>query len=116
MKLLYACQLHNAGEKARAAALMDEVLAANDEALKGGADWPHVPLQNVTIHALRGDVPAALDWLERAYQAGWRDARTTRVFPLWASLQREPRFERLAARIEADVAAMRARADYAGLP
>ena len=116
VKLLHAYQLHKDGEKARASALMDQVQAANEEAIRGGADWIYPPLQNVTIHAIRGDVTAALDWLERAYQAGWKDARTTRLVPMWASLQREPRFERLVARMEADVTAMRARADYSGLP
>ena len=116
VKLLHAYQLHQQGEKARARALMDQVLADNEEAIRGGADWMHPPLQNVTIYATRGDVPAALDWLERAYQAGWRDARTTRLAPMWAPLRREPRFEQLVARMEADVAAMRARADYSGLP
>ena len=118
VKLLHAYQLHKERQKAkaRAAALMDQVLADNEEAIKGGADWLYPPIQNVTIYATRGDVTAALDWLERAYQAGWRDARTTRLMPMWTSLQREPRFERLVARMEADVAAMRARADYSGLP
>jgi hypothetical protein len=35
---------------------------------------------------------------------------------MWESLRREARFERLVVRMEADVAAMRARADYKGLP
>jgi Tfp pilus assembly protein PilF len=116
VKLLHAYRLHTEGQKVRAAALMDQVLAANEEAIKAGADWLYPPIQNVTIYATRGDVTAALDWLERAYQAGWRDARTTRLLPMWAPLQREPRFERLVARMDADVAAMRARADYSGLP
>ena len=116
VKLLYAYQLHTKGQKARAAALMDEVLAANMEAIAAGADWLIPPIQNVTIHAIRGESAAALDWLERAYTAGWRDARTSRLMPMWASLWREPRFEQLVARMEADVAAMRARADYSGLP
>jgi hypothetical protein len=116
VKLLHAYQLHIDGQKAAAAALMDQVLAANDEAIKGGADWLHPPMQNVTIYAIRGDTDAALDWLERAYEAGWRDPRTTQLIPMWATLQREPRFAQLVARMEADVAAMRARADYSGLP
>jgi hypothetical protein len=35
---------------------------------------------------------------------------------MWAVLRGDPRFERLVARMEADVAAMRAKADYSGLP
>ena len=95
---------------------MDQVLAASEEAIKGGADWLYPRIQIATVHAIRGNVPAALDWLERAYQAGWKDPRIARMFPMWASLRREPRFEKLVAQMEADVAAMRARADYSGLP
>jgi hypothetical protein len=37
------------------------------------------------------------------------------IDPLFASLQSEPRFTALLSRIQRDVAAMRARADYSGL-
>ena len=116
VKLVHAYQLHKEGQKARASELMDQVLAASEEAIKGGADWLYPRIQIATVHAIRGDVPTALDWLERAYQAGWKDPRIARMLPMWASLRREPRFEQLVARMEADVAAMRARADYSGLP
>jgi TolB-like protein len=116
VKLLYAYQLHNEGQKARASELMDQVLAFDEEAIRGGADWPFPRLQNATIYAIRGDVPTALDWLERAYQAGWKDPRIARMLPMWMPLRGDPRFEQLVGRMEADVAAMRARADYSGLP
>jgi hypothetical protein len=116
VKLLYAYQLHTKGQTACGRQLMDEVLASNKEAIASGVDWLVYPIQNVTIHAIRGEVALALDWLERAYNAGWRDARTSRLMPMWASLRPEPRFEQLVKRMEADVAAMRARADYSGLP
>jgi hypothetical protein len=61
-------------------------------------------------------VPNALDWLERAYQAGWKDPRMARMVPMWARLRGTPRFEQLVAKMDADLAAMRARADYSGLP
>jgi eukaryotic-like serine/threonine-protein kinase len=116
VKLVHAYQLHKEGQKARASELMDQVLAASEEAIKGGADWLYPRIQIATVHAIRGDVPTALDWLERAYQAGWKDPRIARMLPMWASLRREPRFEKLVAQMEADLAAMRARADYSGLP
>ena len=81
-----------------------------------GADWPMVFMQNAAVHALRGESAAALDELDRAYAAGWRDGRTLAIDPFFASVRGEPRFTQLLSRIEADVAAMRARADYSGLP
>ena len=51
-----------------------------------------------------------------AYEAGWKDPRMARLLPMWVPLRGDPRFEQLVARMEADVAAMRARADYSGLP
>ena len=94
---------------------MDQVLAASQEAINGGNDTLGPPLQMASIFAIRGDTKTALDGFERAYAAGWRDARTTRLNPMWASLRGEPRFQQLVARIESDVTAMRARADYSGL-
>ena len=116
VKLLDAYQLHKEGQTARASALMDQVQDASEEAIRSGADWAFPRLQLATVHAIRGDVPTALDWLERAYQAGWTDPRTARMLPMWMPLRNNPRFEQLVARMEADVAAMRARADYSGLP
>jgi hypothetical protein len=72
-------------------------------------------MQNAAVHALRGETAAALDELDRAYRAGWRDGRLLAIDPLVASLRAEPRFKKVLADIAADVAAMRARADYAGL-
>ena len=73
-------------------------------------------MQNAAVHALRGESAATFDELDRAYEAGWRDGRTLAIDPLFASVRAEPRFRQLLARIQADVDAMRTRADYSGLP
>jgi TolB-like protein/tetratricopeptide (TPR) repeat protein len=114
-KLLHAYHQQTAGQTAAAAAAMEEILKANQKAIDDGVEWAIPFVQNAAIHALRGESAAALDWLDRAYDAGWRDARTSALDPLLVSIRREPRFARFVSRIEADVAAMRARADYSGL-
>jgi serine/threonine protein kinase/tetratricopeptide (TPR) repeat protein len=116
VKLLHAYQLHRAGSTQEAAKIFDAILDANRKSLLGGADWPMAFMQDAVIHALRGKAVTALDALDRAYEAGWRDGRTLAIDPMFTSLQSEPRFKQLVSRIEADVAAMRARADYSGLP
>jgi len=116
VKLAHAYYLGRGGDTARAGKLFDEILAANQKALTAGADWPMVFMQNAAVHALRGEPTAALDELDRAYQAGWRDGRLLAIDPFFESVRSEPRFRDMLSRIEADVAAMRARADYSKLP
>jgi len=116
VRLLHAYHLQTAGQTVPSTAIMSEILVANQQAIDDGADGPTPLMQNAAIHALRGDSTAALDSLDRAYSAGWRDGRTLAIDPLFASIRGEPRFTQLLARIKGDVAAMRARADYSGLP
>jgi len=51
-----------------------------------------------------------MDWLERAHQVGYRDYRWPRRDPFLRTLDGDPRFTRLLAQMEAEVAAMRRRA------
>jgi TolB-like protein len=116
LKLAHAYHLQRGGSTAEAGKILDTVLAANRQALIGGADWPMAFMQIAAVHALRGEMTPALDELDHAYAAGWRDGRTLAIDPLLAPVRSEPRFKALLARIEADVTAMRARADYSALP
>ena len=116
VKLAHAYHLHRRGASAGARKIMDDILTTNRRAVADGADWPPVFMQNGAVHALQGQGSAALDELDRAYAAGWRDWRTLAIDPFFTSVRSEPRFTRLLSRIESDVAAMRARADYSRLP
>jgi tetratricopeptide (TPR) repeat protein len=115
VKLAHAYHLHRRGASADARKIMDQVLATNRRALADGADWPTMFMQNAAVYALQGQGQAALDELDRAYASGWRDGRTLAIDPFFTSVRSEPRFTQLLTRIESDVAAMRARADYSGL-
>jgi TolB-like protein/TPR repeat protein len=99
------------GETNRAQPLIAAALAANRDALAAGdrSFGPHY--ENAALFAMRGDRSAALDALERAERAGWKDAMILQRDPLLASLTPEPRFKELVARIESTVKDMRARAD-----
>ena len=69
------------GRPREAATILDEIAAANRKSLMTGVNWPMVFVQNGAIHALRGESTAALDELDRAYAAGWRDGRTLAIDP-----------------------------------
>jgi len=116
VRLAHAYHLQRAGATVEAGKIVDEILEANRKSLLAGADSPLVAMENAAVHALRGQPNEALDELDRGYAAGWRDGRTLAIDPLFASVREEPRFKRMLSRIEADVAAMRARADYSRLP
>ena len=116
VKLAHAYHLHRRGASADARKIMDQVLATNRRALADGADASNLFMQNAAVYALQGQGPSALDELDRAYAAGWRDGRTLAIDPLFTLVRSEPRFTQLVSRIESDVAAMRARADYSAFP
>jgi TolB-like protein len=62
--------------------------------------WIHTCAENAL---LRGEVEQSLDRLERAVEAGWRDYYLREHDPVWNSLQNEPRYRTLMARVKADV-------------
>ena len=102
--------LHRGGQQARADKLWDEALAADSADLAKGHDNPDRPIEIAAIHAIRGEIRGALDWLERGYDAGWRDYRITNRDPFFAGLREEPRFRALLTRMESDVRTMQQRA------
>lgn len=85
VKLAHAYYLHRRGATTEAGRILDGILAENRRALTDGADWPVVFMQNAAVYALEGQPATALDELDRAYAAGWRDGRT------WRSTLSSPR-------------------------
>jgi hypothetical protein len=67
-------------------------------------------MELAAISAVEGRTDAALEWLERGYRAGWKDARFLNLDPFFAPVRREPRYRALAAAMTRDVAEMRKRA------
>ncbi len=106
----YAHTLLKAGFSQRAESLFDESVAFNRQALAAGDELFGIPYEVAAIAAVRGSTEEALDWLERAYEAGLRQAALVELDPMLDALRDEPRFEELIARIRRDVEAMRAQA------
>jgi hypothetical protein len=95
---------------AEAKRLLSAASAADRRHLDGGNDFWLVPFDLACVHAIEGDKDGAFQWLERAYEAGWRGWPQASWSPPLDPLRGDPRFTRLMARIDADVAAMRTRA------
>ena len=67
-------------------------------------------MELAAINAIEGRTAEALDWLERGYRAGWKDARFLGIDPFFAPVRREPRYLAVTAAMRQDVAEMRRRA------
>ena len=106
----YAYWLGARGEPQRAARLAAESLEDAQKALAAGNQSPRVPLEIAAVHLLRSDPARAIDWLQRGYDAGWRNYRTLARDPVFDALHDEPKFQALLERTQSDVATMRQRA------
>jgi eukaryotic-like serine/threonine-protein kinase len=105
--LAYA--LLRTGHRERSQDLLAQALEENRKVIGSGADHPSLFIEAAAIHATRGDHAAALGALERAYQGGWREHATLVLIPMLDGLRTEERYQRLVARMRADVEAMRRR-------
>jgi TolB-like protein len=104
-----------AGVPARAQPLVDAALAANRRASEGGDRSFGLLYENAALALMRGERKAALDWLDRAYAAGLRDAASLQHDPMLASVWTDGRFVALLERMRKDVREMRARVDLGEL-
>ena len=62
------------------------------------------------IASVRGQIDAAVAWMEEAYAHGRRETGLLRVDPPLANALRDPRFQRVLQRMDADLARMREKA------
>ena len=110
LRALYALTLHRRGDDKRATELWRQAAAAAQRSVTAGDEGPGGPMQLAAISAIQGHTAAAMDWLERGYRAGWRDARVLKLDPFFASVQQEPRYRAVIASITQDIGEMRKRA------
>ncbi len=75
---------------------------------QGERDWG-LEWDLATIYAARGESEKAMDWFERAYEGGFRFSRWPPVDPAFDEFRDHPRYQAVMAKMESEIAAMRAR-------
>jgi tetratricopeptide (TPR) repeat protein len=99
------------GEPGACAKIALDAIPEIEAAIASGDERPEQPRQLAVAHALRGSSTDALAWLERAFEAGWRDHRWDAIDPAFDGIRSSAGFVALAARTRESVAAMRQRAE-----
>jgi hypothetical protein len=89
--------------------LLDEAEQAALRLWKQGLETPLLPVELAAIRALQKDHDGAMEWLQRAYDSGWRMPWWIRLDPLLENLHADPRFNQLVGRMEDDVRRARER-------
>jgi len=110
LRSLYALTLHRRGDEKQAAELWRQSADAANRSLKAGAEGANAPMELAAINAIEGHADEAMDWLERGYRAGGKDARVVELDPFFASVRQAPRYRAVLASMKQDVADMRRRA------
>jgi hypothetical protein len=106
-RVRYAYFAARSGDRKRATGLLEEAHRVAEKHWNAGVDTPLLPVEFAAIHALRGDVNGGLEWMQRAYDRGWRFPASSKADPMLANLRTDARFGQLIARMEADLARMR---------
>ncbi len=75
--------------------------------IQAGDSWPSSYLQVASLQAAYGDHSAALDTIEQLYPAGFRDHRMLMLWPTFAALLSDERFQSEIARMQQDIAQQR---------
>ena len=115
IRMRYAYALRKRGDVARATLLLDEAERIAREKREKGDQNPSVRVELAAAAMLRGDPSRAVEWLEEAYDAGFRDYGSLERDPILAPLRGDAKFEEILDRIRTDVEGQRARARERGL-
>ena len=115
VRLRYAYALQKRGESARSKVLVVEAERYARERIAAGDDTPVQRVELAAAAALRGEADPALEWLERAFEAGYRDYGFLERDPIFRPLGSHAGFVRVIDRMRRDVEAQRERARTRGL-
>jgi TolB-like protein len=111
----YALLTASTGDSAHARPLLDEALRVNLAMIANGSHAPSRRIDIAASQVARGDRDAALEWIERAYEAGYRAHRLLRQDRAFRLLHGDARFSALLARMEQASARERARVAAEGI-
>jgi eukaryotic-like serine/threonine-protein kinase len=111
----YAYILINRGEHERADSLLSEELERLNRMIEDGHESPAIYAVVAAIHSLTGDYNSALEWLEIAYEKGYRFPYIIERNPLFDGIRNQPRYKQLIEKMHDDITRMRERADFSGL-
>lgn len=114
-RVRYAYALRRRGETRRMKALLSEAQDQARRRVDGGDETPLWRVELGAIAALNRDDGTAMDWLSRAYDAGYRDYGLLERDPALATLRSTPRFAAMLDAMRRDVAAQRQTAREQGL-
>jgi serine/threonine protein kinase/tetratricopeptide (TPR) repeat protein len=106
-RLRYAYALARRGDLKRAAALAAEAERWARAKIAGGDETPVWRVELAAIHALRKTYRSALQTLDRAYDAGYREYGLLERDPIFAPLRTDRDFRALLDRMRRDVATQR---------
>jgi tetratricopeptide (TPR) repeat protein len=98
------------GQPEQARELFRRSMSRDERVLQRGSEHFAPRYDLARIHAVQGNTEEAYQWLEQAIDAGWRHYYTYMgpQDPLLANLQGDERFQRMMARVKAQVDSMRA--------
>ncbi|MGH9312588.1 MAG: protein kinase domain-containing protein [Vicinamibacterales bacterium] len=115
VRVRYAYALTKRGDSARGKALLADAERAARGRIEAGNEMPTWLVELAAVYALRRDDAAALEWLSRAFDAGYRDYGLLERDPIFAPLRGVERFRGVIDRMRRDVEAQRHRARERGL-
>lgn len=99
--------------QANAAGYLEQAQAEVDKEFHAAPSTAMVMIWVSAFHATAGRRDDALDFLERAYEANFRDIGYLHYMPMFDPLRSDPRYLDVIRNIKADLAAMSARVDEA---
>ena len=103
------------GNAAETSALLAQTEGAARERMNRGDHSPTLRVEMAAIAVMRNDSGGALEWLDRAYDAGYRDYGVIARDPILAKIEPAAKFKEVLDRMQRDVTAQRERARQSGL-